>query len=93
MHEATVSETARAILEHLRQNPEAQDTVAGIVHWWLPSQAIEPRTATIIDALRELVKAGLVMEFEGKDLQISYRLTNRELRDPDSKEPIPPTVY
>jgi hypothetical protein len=83
MHEATVSEIARAILDHLRKNPEAQDTVDGILHWWLPSQEIEPRIATISDALHVLMAAGLVTEFVGKDTQISYRMTNRELRNPE----------
>lgn len=84
MDEATVSETARAILDHLRKNPEAQDTVAGILQWWLPSQGIRPRTATIIDALNELIAVGLVTEFEGKDAQISYRMTIHGGRKPES---------
>jgi hypothetical protein len=74
MDEATVSEIAQAILGHLRQNPEAQDTLAGIVQWWLPSRDISSRTATIRDALSELVAAGLVIRMEGKDSQVSYRL-------------------
>jgi len=80
MHEATVSETAQAILDHLHKNPEAQDTLAGIVQWWLPSREIKPRTAIIKDALSELITAGLVTELKGKDAQISYRMTNRGLR-------------
>jgi len=74
MYEATISEIAQAILDHLRQNPDAQDTLAGIVQWWLPSRKIRSRTATIKDALGELVSAGLVTRIEGKDAQISYRL-------------------
>jgi Fe2+ or Zn2+ uptake regulation protein len=81
MHEATVSEIARAILEHLRKNPEAQDTLAGVVQWWLPSHEINPRTATIKDALDELVATGLVTEFEGTDAQISYRMTTHDVRN------------
>ena len=74
MYKPDVSEIAQAILEHLRRNPEAQDTLAGVVQWWLPSQEIKPRTATIKDALSELVAAGLVIRIEGKDMQVSYRL-------------------
>lgn len=85
MYEATVSEIAQAILEHLRRNPDAQDTLAGIVEWWLPSREIRSRTATIKDALNELVSAGLVIRVEGKDAQISYRLCAFENQsiDPD----------
>ena len=74
MYKPDVSEIAQAILDHLRRNPEAQDTLAGIVQWWLPAHEIKPRTATIKDALSELVAAGLVIRIEGKDTQVSYRL-------------------
>ena len=81
MREATVSEIARAILNHLHKHPEAQDTLAGIVQWWLPAQEIKPRTATIKVALSELIAAGLVTELEGKDEQISYRMTTHGLQN------------
>lgn len=81
MHEASVSEIARAILDHLRQNPEAQDTLEGIVQWWLPAQNVKSRTANIKDALDELVTAGLIAKCSGKDAQVSYRLTNDGLRN------------
>jgi Fe2+ or Zn2+ uptake regulation protein len=84
MREATVSEIARAILDHLHENPEAQDTLAGIVQWWLPSQEIKARIATIKEALNELIAAGLVTELEGKDEQISYRMTSHGLDHPEN---------
>lgn len=84
MHGASVSETAQAILGYLRKNPEAQDTLEGVAQWWLPDSQRHPRTATIKEALRELVDAGLISEHRGKDAQISYRITERGLRKPDS---------
>ena len=69
----------QAILEYLRKHPEAQDTLAGIAEWWLPEQEVKVRTATVMEALDELVAAGLISEHEGKDRQISYRLTKRGL--------------
>lgn len=85
MYEATESEIAQAILDHLRRNPDAQDTLSGIVEWWLPSREIRSRTATIKKALNELVAAGLVIKVEGKDTQVSYRLCAFENQsiDPD----------
>ncbi len=74
MQEASVSEIAQEILDHLRKNPQAQDTLEGIVQWWLPAR-MKSRSGTIKDALDELVDAGLITEHQGKDAQISYRMT------------------
>lgn len=75
MQEASVSEIAQEILDHLNKNPRAQDTLEGIVQWWLPPR-LKSRAATIKDALDELVDAGLITEHQGKDAQISYRMTD-----------------
>ncbi len=75
MHEASVSEIVQEILDHLHKYPQAQDTLEGIVQWWLPAR-MKSRTATIKDALDELVDEGLITEHEGKDAQVSYRMTD-----------------
>jgi Fe2+ or Zn2+ uptake regulation protein len=85
MHEASVPEIARAILDYLRKNPEARDTLSGIAQWWLPADQIKPRTATIKEALDELVAAGLISEHKGKDAQVSYRLSNHDLQNPGDR--------
>ena len=85
MRKASVSKTARVILDYLRKNPDAQDTLSGIVQWWLPEDQHKPRTAAIKVALNELVRAGLVVEHKGKDAQISYRMTDHELRESEQE--------
>ena len=75
MEQPDVSEIAQEILDHLRKNPQAQDTLEGIGQWWLPAR-MKSRTAAIKDALDELVDAGLITELLGKDAHISYRITN-----------------
>jgi len=85
MHEPTLSETAQAILDYLRRNPEAQDTLEGIVQWWLPEQRFTPRVATIKEALQELIDAEFISEHRGKDTQVSYRITTLGLREADAK--------
>ena len=80
MHEQRLSETAQAILDYLRRNPEAQDTLDGIVQWWLPEQHFTPRVATIREALQELLAAELISEHRGKDAQVSYRITSLGLQ-------------
>ena len=79
MSERRQSRVAEAILDYLRQNPEAQDTVAGIAEWWLPERESQNRIVSVKEALDELVAAGLISEHEGKDAQISYRITRRGL--------------
>ena len=76
MHEPSVAEIVRAILEYLRRNPDAQDTQSGIVEWWLSALQVKPREATVKQALEELVAAKLLSEHKGKDAQISYRTAN-----------------
>jgi hypothetical protein len=76
MQEPALSETAQLILDYLRRNPEAQDTLEGIVQWWLPEQHFTTRVGTIRAALQELIDAALVSEHRGKDAQISYRITS-----------------
>ncbi len=83
MHEAILSETAQAILDYLRRNPEAQDTLEGIVLWWLPEQHHKTRVATIKAALQELIDAKFISEHRGKDAQISYRITSLGLKKSD----------
>ena len=74
MHEPNVAETVRAIMEYLRQNPDAQDTQDGILQWWLTELPTKPRDATVKKALEDLVRAGFLNEHKGKDAQISYRM-------------------
>ena len=74
MHEPNVAETVRAIMEYLRQNPNAQDTQDGILQWWLTELPTKPRDATVKKALEDLVRAGFLNEHKGKDAQISYRM-------------------
>jgi len=74
MKEPSVAETVRAILDYLRKNPKAQDTQAGILHWWLTDLPTKPRDATLREALDKLVRDGFLSEHKGKDAQISYRM-------------------
>jgi trehalose-6-phosphatase len=72
------SPLAYEILAYLASHPEAQDTLEGIVHWWLLEQEIKHWAAEVNAALRDLVADGLVIEEHGADGRIHYRL-NRSL--------------
>lgn len=66
--------TARAILEYLREHPGAQDTVEGIVEWWLLERRIRQGAVEVEAALVELVGAGVMEARRGADGRTHYRL-------------------
>jgi hypothetical protein len=78
MDEVSTSRVARAILDYLRQNPSAQDTLSGITEWWLPRQQIRTQTTTVKDALALLIANELIVEVKGKDSQSHYRINDRK---------------
>ena len=74
----TKSRIAYDILAYLAEHPEAQDTLEGIVEWWLLEQRIKRETANVKEALADLVAKGLVLERKGKDGRSHYRVNRRE---------------
>jgi hypothetical protein len=54
-----------AILSYLSDHPQAQDTMEGIVEWWLLEQRIKRATTQVKSTLAQLVAEGLVTAREG----------------------------
>jgi hypothetical protein len=77
MRTAGHSQVACEILAYLTEHPKAQDTLEGIVEWWLMEQQIKRGVAQVKDTLAELVTQGLVLERMGRDGRIHYRLNRR----------------
>ena len=77
MNNVSASRVARAILQYLHKNPDAQDTLAGIAEWWLPKQ-ITTQATTVKEALALLMADELVLEVKGKDAQCHYRINDRK---------------
>jgi hypothetical protein len=75
-----LSPVAHELLAYLGEYPEAQDTLEGIVEWWLLEREITKQTAAVQEALAELVMRNLVLERKGGDERIHYRL-NRQRQD------------
>ena len=78
MGEAAKQGIAREILAYLAQNPDAQDTLPGIVEWWLLDQGIRIRTAEVTAAIDQLVNDGLVLARTRKDSQTHYQINRRK---------------
>jgi hypothetical protein len=77
MNNVSTSRVARAILQYLQKNPDAQDTLAGITEWWLPKQ-ITAQATTVKEALALLMADELILEVKGKDAQSHYRINDRK---------------
>jgi len=69
------------ILAYLCDNPDAGDTFDGIVEWWLLHQRIKFETRNISEVVRKLVAEGLILEDEGPDSRVTYRIN--EVREED----------
>ena len=72
------ADIAQDILAYLAAHPEAQDTMEGIVEWWLLEQEIRRSTALVNAALAELISQGLVLERRGRDGRIHYRINRHK---------------
>lgn len=75
------SQIAYDILGYLVEHPDAQDTLEGIVEWWLLEQQIKRQTAKVRKALAELVSKRLILERQGKDSRTHYRINRRKLKE------------
>lgn len=62
------------ILSYLAANPAAQDTMRGIVEWWLLKQKIEESTSAVEAAVASLVVQGKLTAWTNPDGQTHYRL-------------------
>ena len=63
---------ARELLAYLVEHPHAQDTVDGIVHWWLRPRGIEAEPDVVQQAVRALVDSRLLLEIHAPDGRLHY---------------------
>lgn len=69
------------ILAYLADHPQAQDTVEGIVEWWLLEQRLKQAVAQVQTALDQLVAEDLVIAREGPTGRVAYRSNRKRLRE------------
>lgn len=65
---------AKEILNYLSKHPKASDTLEGITEWWLLNQRIGYEMKRVKAAVEQLVQKGWIIEIEGKNTKIRYRL-------------------
>ena len=77
----TTAEVTLKILRYLDQNPNAADTVDGILEWWLPKQSIYEEEKVVKRALDELIKRNLILATRASDDRRHYRLNTEFINE------------
>jgi len=62
----------REILDYLARHPQAQDTIEGIIEWWLLEQRIVDSKIAIEKVLEKLVAESLVILRQARDGKVYY---------------------
>jgi hypothetical protein len=78
---AGVNDVAACILGYLLETaPKAEDTIDGIVEWWVMRQRIRYETARVKEALSKLINEGLILERRAEGSPVRYRINRRKVR-------------
>lgn len=75
------SPIAKKILSYLLGNTTAEDSIEGIVEWWLLEEEIKHRKKEVQRAIDELVAQHLVSARASKDSIIRYRLNKQKIEE------------
>jgi len=70
---------APEILDYLARHPDSQDTIDGILHWWVLDAHIRNWAPKIAKTVTQLVKQGFLEEKPSLDGKIFYRISPRYL--------------
>ncbi len=68
------SKIAREILSYLSAHPDAQDTLEGIVQWWLRERKSDQHTTLVKEVLGDLVTQGLIEKIRMEGQTPYYRI-------------------
>ena len=67
------------ILNYLRKNPDAGDTVEGISNWWLEIERIDYTIESVKDALKVLIQNGTVKEHKSREGTTIYKVNEKQI--------------
>jgi hypothetical protein len=72
------------VLSYLAENPKAEDSLEGVLQWWLLQQRIEFEMNRVKQALEELAIRNFVIEVKGPDNRIFYRINESRRNEIDA---------
>jgi len=73
------AQIAREILAYLAEHPDSQDTLEGIVQWWLLERKIKYQRNLVEEAINELVNNQMIVVNKIDRDTIVFQLTRRQL--------------
>lgn len=73
--EPSLPSPAPEILDYLARHPDAQDTIDGILHWWVLDSCIRKWSPTIAETVAQLVERGFLQEKPSTDGHVFYRVS------------------
>ncbi len=75
------SEIAREILAYLADHPDAQDTLEGIMEWWLIESRIKLQIALVKEILHDLVENEFLLEINQEYTRVRYRMNQGKIAE------------
>jgi hypothetical protein len=78
---------APEILDYLARRPDAQDTIDGILHWWVFDAYIQKWAPKIAKTVAQLVEQGFLEERRSADGNVFYRVSPRYLSTVQQRPP------
>jgi len=68
----------REILAYLHDHPNAQDTIEGIMQWWLLERKLKDQESLVREALNELEKKKFVIREKHDGVGDQYRVNTKK---------------
>jgi hypothetical protein len=84
---ASLPSPAPEILDYLARHPEAQDTLDGILHWWVLDAHIRKWVPEIAKTMAQLVEQGFLEETRSPDGKIFYHISPNYLATLQQPQP------
>jgi hypothetical protein len=78
-NESSLPSPAPEILEYLSRHPNAQDTIEGILQWWVLDSCLRNWAPKIAATVQQLVGDGFLEERAARDGRVFYRISPRYL--------------
>jgi hypothetical protein len=80
---------APEILDYLARHPDAQDTIDGILHWWVLDACVRKWAPKIAATVTQLVEQGFLEEQRCADGKVFYRVSAHYLATLRQRPPPP----
>jgi hypothetical protein len=82
---------APEILDYLARHPDAQDTIDGILHWWVLDAHIRKWAPKIAETVAQLVQQGFLEQKRSAEGNVFYRASSNYLATLQQRPPRNPT--